>query len=297
MSYLLFIISVMFVTLNTMQTSVTTAACAILKIIFPWQSSTLFFSRIANKSMWLWATLNHFMLNKVNNIHWEVEKEGELNKNGWYLMLSNHLSWTDIVIICSVFKDSIPMPKFFLKQQLLYVPFVGLACWGLDMPFIKRQSKKQLLKNPNKRFVDKDTIKKSCEKFQHISTTVVNYAEGTRFTEEKHKIAGSPYQHLLKPKVGGFNYALQAMGDQFDKIIDVTIAYPENKETPFKDLLMGKLTRIDVHVRTLNLSEKVLSVQANDPKARAYLNTYLNDIWAEKDARLKKIYNHNKPKK
>jgi hypothetical protein len=26
------------------------------------------------------------------------------------------------------------MNKYFLKQQLAWVPFIGLACWALDMP-------------------------------------------------------------------------------------------------------------------------------------------------------------------
>ncbi|MDA7746571.1 acyltransferase, partial [Psychromonas sp.] len=291
MSYLLLIISVLLVTLNTMTTSFTTTTCAILKIIFPWRSSRLFLSRMANNSMWRWATLNHFMLQKFNNVNWNIDNQTNLKKDGWYLMLSNHLSWADIVILCSVFKDTIPMPKFFLKQQLLYVPFVGLACWGLDMPFMKRLSRKQVVKNPKKRFSDMQAIRKSCEKFRDLPTTVVNYAEGTRFTEQKKSQTRSPYQHLLQAKTGGLNYALQAMGDQFDQIIDVTIAYPENIETPFRDLLMGKLTRIDVHVRILDLDEKLLSIQTNDSNARANLRERLNEIWQEKDERLTIIYN------
>ncbi|TEW54472.1 acyltransferase [Psychromonas sp. RZ22] len=276
-----------------MMTSITTSICAILKFIFPWQSSQLFFSRLANKSMWRWATFNYFMLQKFNRIEWKINNEAELKKDGWYLMLSNHLSWADIVILCSVFKDKIPMPKFFLKQELLYVPFVGLACWGLDMPFIKRLSKKQLMKNPKKRFSDMDSIRKSCNKFQHIPTTVVNYAEGTRFTNDKKQQTNSPYEHLLQAKTGGFNYALQAMGEQFDKIIDVTIAYPENTQTPFKDLLMGKLTRIDVHIRTLDINDALSPAQENTPKAKARLREYLNNIWFEKDQRLKDIYKND----
>ena len=32
---------------------------------------------------------------------------------------------------------------------------------------------------------------------------------------------------------------LAAMGDQFDSLINVTISYPDNPETPSRDFLMG----------------------------------------------------------
>jgi hypothetical protein len=35
---------------------------------------------------------------------------------------------------------------------------------------------------------------------------------------------------------------------QFDKLLNVTLCYPENDKTPFYDMLSGKLTRIVVRV-------------------------------------------------
>ena len=42
-----------------------------------------------------------------------------------------------------------------------------------------------LLRNPQKRGQDLHTTRRSCAKFKHIPTTVVNYVEGTRFTDQK----------------------------------------------------------------------------------------------------------------
>lgn len=128
------------------------------------------------------------------------------------------------MVLCCVFKDRIPMPKFFLKQQLLYVPFIGMACWALDMPFMRRYSREYLLRHPHKRGQDLATTRRSCEKFRAVPTTVVNYVEGTRFNTQKQQRSGVGYQHVLQPKTGGIAYTLAAMGEQFEHIIDVTLA-------------------------------------------------------------------------
>ena len=205
-------------------------------------------------------------------------------------MISNHLSWTDIVVLCSVFKDRIPMPKFFLKQQLLYVPFVGMACWALDMPFMRRYSREYLIRYPEKRGQDLATTRRSCEKFRHLPTTVVNYVEGTRYTPEKQKKSSAPYQHLLSPKSGGIAYTLAAMGEQFDHIIDVTLAYPDNVDTPFKDMLMGKMKRIEVRIRLIPMTDEVKGDYFNDKPYKRQFQQWLGDIWRDKDEVLKNIY-------
>lgn len=93
------------------------------------------------------------------------------------------------MVLCCVFKDRIPMPKFFLKQQLLYVPFIGMACWALDMPFMRRYSREYLLRHPHKRGQDLATTRRSCEKFRAVPTTVVNYVEGTRLIHRSSNVA------------------------------------------------------------------------------------------------------------
>ncbi len=213
------------------------------QMVLPFAPLQRAITRLCNGFMWAWATLNLKLLNATSNVEWDIQGGESLNKDGWYLLIANHLSWTDIVVIFSVFRNRIPMAKFFLKQQLLYVPFLGLACWAVDMPFMKRYSRQYLLKHPQKRGSDLETTRKSCERFRHTPTTVVNFVEGTRFTADKKTSTRSPYRYLLPPKTGGIAYTLGAMGDQFDAIIDVTLAYPENRELPFKDLLGGKMKK------------------------------------------------------
>lgn len=290
LAYPLLVINVLLVLLNTAVNSLIICLIAIIKLFLPTAKMKIWATRAADKSMWLWATVNTGILALSNRVEWEIEGLDELKKDGWYLMISNHLSWTDIVVLCSVFKDRIPMPKFFLKQQLLYVPFVGMACWALDMPFMRRYTREYLLRHPEKRGQDLETTRRSCSKFKYNPTTVVNYVEGTRFTPEKRRQTRSSYQHLLQPKTGGIAYTLAAMGEQFENIIDVTLAYPDNLDKPFRDMLMGRMQRIVVKVKILPMDEQVTGDYFNDKQYKRQFNQWLNTVWEEKDATLKDIH-------
>ncbi|MGO1298082.1 MAG: acyltransferase [Vibrio sp.] len=289
LAYLLLFINIFLVMVNTAVNSLFMFMVAVVKLLLPTPRLKVLATRAADKSMWLWATVNLAILSLSNRVTWDVEGLEDLNEDSWYLLISNHLSWTDIVVLCSVFKDRIPMPKFFLKQQLLYVPFIGMACWALDMPFMRRYSRAYLLKHPEKRGQDLATTRRSCEKFQYHPTTVVNYVEGTRFTAPKHQKSRASYEHLLMPKTGGIAYTLAAMGEQFDKIIDVTLAYPENRDRPFKDMLMGKMTRIVVRVRLLPVDENVMGDYFHDKRFKRQFQQWLGQVWQDKDDVLKQI--------
>ena len=289
-SYLSLLLSATLVILNTAFVSIMMAGCAIAKLFIPIPASQQFFSQKANQTMWCWATINKFLLTLFNNVEWYVTGNESLNKDSWYLLMSNHISWTDIVVLSSLFKDSMPMTKFFVKKQLLFVPFVGLACWALDMPFMRRYSSQHLLKHPEKRIADMKSTRKACEKFQQVPTTIVNYVEGSRVTPLKQQQTNSPYQHLLKPKAGGIAYTLAAMGEQFNSIVDVTLAYPENRDKPFKDLLMGKMKKIVVQVNIIKITPEVQGDYFNDPIYKQKFQQWLSNIWQEKDQRLAEIY-------
>ncbi len=290
LAYFLLFLNVFLVVINSAFCSVVICCIALIKMILPIAPLQAACTLGANKMMWLWATVNDRILAVSNRIEWNIEGVNTLKKDGWYLVISNHMSWADIVVLCCVFKDRIPMTKFFLKQQLLYVPFIGMACWALDMPFMRRYSRAYLLRHPEKRGQDLATTRRSCQKFVHTPTTVVNYVEGTRFTEEKQRTSRGDFMHLLPPKSGGIAYTLAAMGEQFDSIIDVTLAYPQNRDTPFKDMLMGKMTQIVVYNRELPIDDNVSGDYFNDKPYKRQFQLWLNNLWHEKDRRLDEIY-------
>lgn len=129
--------------------------------------------------MYCWCEGLAVLLHLNPHLQWEVHGLEGLSKKNWYLLICNHRSWADIVVLCVLFRKHIPMNKYFLKQQLAWVPFLGLACWALDMPFMKRYSRAYLLRHPERRGKDVETTRRSCEKFRLHPTTIVNFVEGS----------------------------------------------------------------------------------------------------------------------
>ncbi|MBJ3816047.1 acyltransferase [Shimwellia pseudoproteus] len=288
------LLSVVLTILVTIACSVPIILASIIKLLLPipviWRTVSAF----CNFMMYCWCEGLAILLRLNPHLQWDVEGLNGLSKKNWYLLICNHSSWADIVILCVLFRKQIPMNKYFLKQQLAWVPFIGLACWGLDMPFMKRYSRSYLLRHPERRGKDVETTRRSCEKFRAHPTTIVNFVEGSRFTPEKHHQTRSTYQNLLPPKAAGIAMALNVLGEQFDKLLNVTLCYPENRHSPFYDMLSGKLTRIVVRVNLVPIEGELHGDYVNDKNFKRRFQRWLNSLWQQKDEQLTQIYQDNK---
>ena len=232
------------------------------------------------------------IISLIQNIFspYKIELTGldALKRKDWYLVIANHQSWVDILVLQRVLHNRIPFLNFFLKKELLYVPFLGLAWWALDFPFMKRSSKSQLKKNPKLKGKDIETTRKACEKFKTMPVSIVNFVEGTRFTPDKHTLQKSPFKNLLKPKAGGIAFVMQAMGEQINQIVNVTIHYPDGIPT-FMDFASGKMKRVQVHVETQSVDDKLIGDYSGDNQFRVQFQAKLNTLWEQKDAQLEKL--------
>ena len=220
--------------------------------------------------------------------------------NRSYLVVSNHQSWVDIVVLQAIFNRKAPFFRFFLKRELIYVPIMGLAWWVLDFPFMRRLTKEQIAKNPELKNIDKQETIRRMQKFKDVPVGIMLFLEGTRFTQAKHDKQQSPYQHLLKPRAAGAAYALSVLSDKLDQVIDATISYPHGVPT-FVEFLMGKCPEIhvDVKVRPIPLTLRQGDYETN--KAfRVEFQNWINGMWQEKDAQLAQIVfddpNFSRPK-
>lgn len=261
--------------------------------IRPWQRGV---SAVANALFRVWGYATSAMFSLTQDIKWQVEGGIRLKRDSWYLILANHLSWIDILVLMKLASKDMPMPRFFLKQQLLWVPLIGLGCWVLDMPFMKRYSRQQVAKKPHLKGKDIETTRRSCEKFKDIPTTVINFCEGTRFTENKKLHRHSPFNHLLSPKAGGTAFTLQAMQGNFDAILDITIVYPErNPEKPLVlDFLAGRLRHIHLHIDALPVTDDLVGDYFDDEAFKQHFQSWLNTRWEIKDKRIEetmRLYN------
>lgn len=261
-------------------------ALAFLKLLFPVKRISKGFTYILTKiaESWIWG--NSCWMALTQKTKWDVSGLGKLNYKGWYLVNANHQSWVDILILQHVFNKKIPLLKFFLKQELIRVPVMGLCWWALDFPFMKRYSKSFLEKYPHLKGKDLETTRIACEKFSLIPTSVMNFLEGTRFTRYKHNKQQSPYKHLLKPKAGGIAFALNAMGDKFSSLLNITIVYPDGIPT-FWDFLCGKVKNIVVRVKEEPIPVHFTQQDYNNDEAfRQEFQQWTHQLWFEKDALL-----------
>lgn len=219
----------------------------------------------------------------TNKIEWQIEGDLELTKQSWYLLIANHQSWLDIFVILHFLRKRTSEGKFFLKEELRYVPFVGSACWALDMPFMKRYSRAYVEKNPHLKGKDIEATRKSCEKYRNQPTTIINFVEGTRFTDEKHKSQKSQFNNLLNPKAGGIAFTLASMGELFDNVIDISLVYPDNRGHVMKDLLKGNVTKIIIQVNQITVDDEILGNYFEDDAYKNRFHDWLNKVWERKD--------------
>lgn len=269
--------------LNTVACVLPLLLITLFKVILPlrfWQRWT---ATVLVAIAELWISINSAILALTQKITLDVKGLEGLHYHGWYLVTSNHQSWTDILILQKIFNRQIPMLKFFLKQELIWVPLLGPAWWALDFPFMKRHSKEFLEKHPEMKGKDLETTRRACEKFKDIPVSVMNFLEGTRFTKTKYEQQQSPYKNLLKPKSGGIAFVLSAMGGQLRSMLDVTIVY-HDKANGFWDLLCGRVHRISVRILERPIpAEFALGDYEEDAEFRARFQAWVNQIWQEKD--------------
>ncbi|GAB3383742.1 acyltransferase [Azotobacter armeniacus] len=222
---------------------------------------------------------------------WDIRGSAGLRLDRSYLLVCNHQSWVDIPALLEAFSGRAPFFKFFLKQELIWVPFLGLAFWALDYPFMKRHSKAYLDRHPEKHGEDLDITRRACERFRDIPVTLVNYLEGTRFTKLKHAQQASPYRYLLKPKAGGVAFALASLGPQLDALLDVTLVYPGRCIPGFWELISGQVPRVIVDIQTRELDAALWQGDyQNDAQFRQYVQAWVTRLWEEKDARIARLH-------
>jgi 1-acyl-sn-glycerol-3-phosphate acyltransferase len=264
-------------------------ALALLKLLLPFAGIRRLLSRALTHVAELWISINTLLFGVTQEIRLEVRGLEGLDPNAWYLVIANHQSWVDIFALQSVFNRRIPFLKFFLKEQLRWVPVLGLVWWALDMPFMKRYSRAQLRRRPELAGTDLARTQRACERFRLIPTSVINFVEGTRCTPAKQAATNSPYRHLLAPRAGGVGFVLGAMGTILKETLDVTIAYPAGVGGLWA-LCCGGIRHIVIEVERRPLEPWLQTGDyANDNEFRRRFQSWLSGLWQAKEARLERL--------
>ena len=228
------------------------------------------------------------IMNFFHNNKMEVIYEDTFDRNDWCLGLANHQSWADILLILSASNYMMPNIRFFMKKELSWIPFIYLANKNLNMPFVNRHSKKQIIKNPNLRLQDYENTIKSCKRLKRAPSTIFSYAEGTRFTPEKHKDQNSTYKNLLEPKIGGLATALSALPES-KYLIDFTLVYKTDRRSAWA-FLKGDMADVKILVKKYKIPESLKNKSyLDDNEYRIEFKNWIEDIWSQKDKSIESL--------
>lgn len=262
---------------------------AIVKALLPFRRLRRASNRLLTGVAESWIGVNNRVLDALLRTRIDVQQDVALQQDGHYLVLANHQSWVDIIVLQHVFNRRIPLMRFFLKRQLFWVPLLGLAWWALDFPFMGRHTPRQIARRPELAGRDIEATRRACGKFREIPVAIMNFVEGTRFTPAKHARQGGPYRHLLKPKSGGVAFVLDAMGEGLHAILDVTIAYPDGRPS-MMDLVANRVSEVRVHVRQRPIPAELLHGDyQNDRTFRVRFQQWMNGLWQDKDADMDRL--------
>lgn len=238
----------------------------------------------------IWTANNAFLMKLTNKIEWDIQGLENVDKvKGSCIIICNHISWADIVMLAHVFRKHVPITKFFLKHSLIYIPVIGLVCYAIGMPFLRRYSREQLLKNPKLKTKDLDSTRKACLSLLEYPSTLINFVEGTRFTEEKAKASNSQYRNLMPPKAASLAVALGIIGNNIDCLLNTTFLYPHTQGNLFLALLCGRLKKMVVRVEKIEPVEEWVGDYLKDKQFKRKFTNNLRDLWQRKDEQLTQI--------
>lgn len=243
-----------------------------------------------SKSPFYWVILNKPVLYKLNAKDWVKAYPKHLDSKGIYLVMTNHQSWADIIILLSVFYQKIAPLKFFMKQELAWqLPIIGLACKAIGFPMLSRHTKDAIKKNPKLKNKDRESTIQACASVKKYPSSLIIFPEGSRFTKQKKSKQESPFQHLLKPKAGGVTMIINGLKDDLKGILDVTIDFGQNNtKVSFWNFLTGVFPSLKVTIEYMPVHENLQSNDEEDKEYRKVIHDWLSERWHMKDQHLSK---------
>ena len=275
-------------TLNTVVLCLVLFLCSFAKLLAPPGEPRRHVRRFLARLPVAWIALNNGIFTLMRITRWDTEIPQDLKREGSYLVISNHQSWADVLILQHTFNRRLPFFRFFVKESLIWLPFMGAAWWALDMPFMKRYSREQLEAHPELNGRDLENARKACEKFKQMPVAMMNFPEGSRFSISKRDLQHSRYKNLLEPRIGGIGQVLFALADYLDELVDVTIFFAGRSDQTAPTLwefVSGQVSRVVVQARRIAIPDALRGRNfRTDLEFRGELERWVTRMWQEKDA-------------
>ena len=277
-------IVILIVTISTIVLTTIIFLLSLFKLIAPQGRARNAMTRWLSALGELWVSVNKAAVWFYRDMEWDVHLPDGISHKGSYLVFCNHQSGVDILALQHCLNHRAPFGRYLLKHQLIWVPVLGVAWWALDMAFLRRYSRQELLRNPSLRGKDLENAARACEKLKHIPVSMMTFPEGTRLTDAKRTAQNSPYQHLLRPRYGGIGQVLYSFDEALDSLLDVTIIYPDGAPTVWQ-YVSGQVKKIIVHIQVRPIGDALRGSNFREnPISKAALKSWLNGIWDEKES-------------
>ncbi|KAK0716960.1 1-acyl-sn-glycerol-3-phosphate acyltransferase [Lasiosphaeria miniovina] len=184
-------------------------------------------SRIA-LSVWLWIQSIFEVFNSA-----VITVSGDrLPPHESAIVIANHVSWSDFYMIqaMAVQAGMLGRCRWFAKQQLRFVPFLGWGLWAMGMPLVSR--------NWLRDKAELDRVFRGITK-RKWPIWLISFSEATRFTRKKYLESeqwcannNKPQPlHLLYPRTKGFVATVQHLRktSHIKAVYDFTIAYQHGR--------------------------------------------------------------------
>ena len=290
---LLFLLNFTLISVVTVVLAIPVFTLALVRLLLPFKVVLALVDKVNQAVFYLWVSNNSFLMWLTNRIKWDIQGADIKKIQGSCFIISNHVTWTDIVMLGHIYRGKIPITKFFLKHSLIYIPILGQACYSLGMPFLRRYSRNELLKNPQLKMKDINATRKACLNLLEHPSSLVNFVEGTRYTPQKAAAQKSPYRHLMPPKAASLAIALGLIGEHIDCMLNTTLIYPGKHEgSIFMQMLCGRLKHVIARVEVIDketIAKHMVGDYLYDKQFKHAFTMYLRDMWQRKDEQIEAL--------
>ena len=89
---------------------------------------------------WIWMSLQD-VFTHANGAEIILSGANDLPRDESAIVVSNHVAWADIYMIqqLAIGSNMLGRCRWFAKQQLKWVPFLGWGLWAMGMPLVSRK--------------------------------------------------------------------------------------------------------------------------------------------------------------
>ncbi|KAL9106073.1 MAG: hypothetical protein Q9227_008859 [Pyrenula ochraceoflavens] len=191
--------------------------------------------------------------------------------------------------------------RYFAKQQLKWVPFLGWGLWAMGMPLISRNWDKdqieldRVFSGPKSGWPICKSLFKTLpgEADMNFTVGLISYSEATRFTPQKYletvqwcKANNKTVpKFTLYPRTKGFVATVKELrkGSSVKAIYDLTIAYAHGQQFFEAPSMWETLAepRLD-HDRRFHVHVKRFDIEEMAGLSDAELGRWLEERWMEK---------------